>query len=48
MGLTGKSGLCPPLGRRVIELPELVSRGTPMFSPEVELGITAGYGFPKS
>lgn len=49
MGLRGKSCHCPPqLGHRVIELPALLARGTPAFSPESELAIAAGYGCPKS
>ena len=49
MGLRGKRCGCPPqLGHRVIELPVLVSHGTPAFSPEAELGLAAGYRFPKS
>lgn len=49
MGLRGKSCRCPPqLGHRVIELPALLARGTPAFSPESELALAAGYGCPKS
>lgn len=49
MGPRGKSCHCPPqLGHRVIELPALLARGTPAFSPESELAIAAGYECPKS